>query len=209
MAKTDGSGGEQYLLIDVGRPANGKLAKLAGRIRTRLPRHPGTKQNQDLAATLDLFLGGVHALFLASEGGFKERRRQPIELKVVHKRAEDLSSGKLRQDGLWSAGFHFNSGITRLSAVYHRILKIVAPPLTDDDAIGVLLPRVSRMYCDLTGSPWRHSAMGAIHAEVNRLKHSEGGLGKERKVGLPLAVQAADELLTLLEAWDVHGRPRG
>lgn len=209
MAKANASGGEQYLVIDVARPTNCKLARLAGRIRARLPDHPGTKQNQDLVATLDLFLGAIHGLFLASEGGFQERRRRAIELKVVHKRAESLSAGRLRQDGLWSAGFHFNSAITRLSAVYHRILKIVAPPTpADNDGIGVLRPRVILMYRKLTSSQWRPSAIGAIHAEVNRLKHSEGGLGRERKVGLALAVEAADELLTLLDVWDTRGRPQ-
>ena len=82
--------------------------------------------NTELFSALDDLLGAVYALVFAHRGGFKERRNQKQELKPPRTRARQLEQGRVRIDGVWMAGFHFNSALYRIAAVYHRALKLVA-----------------------------------------------------------------------------------
>jgi hypothetical protein len=111
---------EDLRQLDKHKPLHKELGAIAQRIERLIPAHPNTISNQELASTLDVLLGAIHALYLASETGYEERRRKPIELGVVRNRASQLKDCKVRSDGVWMAGFHLNSGLTRLAASYHR-----------------------------------------------------------------------------------------
>jgi len=101
------------------------LAKIAERIVTLLETQAATS-NTELFSALDDLLGAVYARVFAHRDGFKERRNQKQELKPPRTRARQLEQGQVRLSGVWMAGFHFNSALYRIAAVYHRALKLVA-----------------------------------------------------------------------------------
>ena len=90
------------------------------------------------------------------------------------------------------AGFHFNSGILRLSAVYHRVLRVITGEHRKNQMVRDLLPKL--------GYAWSHVNIGKVHTEVNKLKHDSGGLGKGREAKFGQALDAIEELLDLIEA---------
>jgi hypothetical protein len=161
---------------------------------------PLASSNTELFSTLDDFLGAAYSLTFAQRGGFKERRDQTPELEPPRTRARQLEQGHVRIDGVWMAGFHFNSALYRIAAVYHRVLKLAASdnalqkrkrPMVDD-----LLPDVEPRFPN-----WKHDHLTAVHNEVNLLKHERCGIYSTRRVLFDDAVAAAEELLNLLEAW--------
>lgn len=180
------------------------LARLAGRIATLLD-SPVASSNTDLFSALDDFLGAVYALIFARLGDFKERRGQTPEPEPPRTRARQLEEGKVRVDGVWMAGFHFNSGLYRLAAVYHRVLKLAASAdclqRKKQPRVNDLLPDVESRFATWTGQTWTHSHLSAVHNEVNLLKHECEGIYATRCVGFDDGVSAAQELLQLLEAW--------
>lgn len=114
-------------------PLNDSIARIAERIENLIPANASSIRRQEITSTLDLLLGAVHALFLASECGFQERRRTPIEIKAVKKRAAQLKVCEVRTDGVWMAGFHLNSALARLAGTYHRALKMFVEPRNEED----------------------------------------------------------------------------
>lgn len=180
------------------------LARLAGRIATLLD-SPVASSNTDLFSALDDFLGAVYALIFARRGGFKERRGQTPEPEPPRTRARQLEKGEVRVDGAWMAGFHFNSGLYRFAAVYHRVLKLAASAeclqRKKKPTVGDLLPDVESRFATWTGHTWTHPHLSAVHNEVNLLKHEREGIYATRRVGFDEGVSAAEELLQLLEAW--------
>ena len=107
----------------------------AERIATLL-KSPVVAKNSDLEACLDDLLGALYALVFAKQAGFVHRVDRPIEISAVITHAEQVSKGEVRVDGKWIAGFHFNSALYRISATYHRTLKLV---IGKDGDIGTLL----------------------------------------------------------------------
>lgn len=190
---------QQSYAIDLNEPRFHSLACIANRMAALLETSVASS-NTELFSTLDDFLGAAYALTFAHRGGFKERRDQTPELEPPRKRARQLEQGHVRTDGVWMAGFHFNSALYRIAAVYHRVLKLAASdsalrkrkrPMVDD-----LLPDVEPRFPN-----WKHDHLTAVHNEVNLLKHERGGIYATRRVSFDDAVLAAQELLDLLEAW--------
>jgi hypothetical protein len=107
----------------------------AERIATLL-KSPVVAKNSDLEACLDDLLGALYALVFAKQAGFVHRVDRPIEISAVITHAEQVSKGEVRVDGKWIAGFQFNSALYRISATYHRTLKLV---IGKDGDIGTLL----------------------------------------------------------------------
>jgi len=114
----------------------------AERISTLL-KSPVVAKNSDLEACLDDLLGALYALVFAEQAGFVHRVDRPIEISAVITRAEQVSKGEVRVDGKWIAGFHFNSALYRISATYHRTLKLV---IGKDGDIGTLRPNAEELY---------------------------------------------------------------
>lgn len=129
---------------------------------------------------------------LAKSLGFADRPTgKQTERDKVQVRAEQVSNGRIRLDGKWMAGFHFNSGILRLSAVYHRVLRVITTDHQKGHMVTDLLPKL--------GYQWSNVNIAKVHTEVNKLKHDSGGLGKGREAKFGQALDAVDELLNLIE----------
>jgi hypothetical protein len=168
-----------------------RLVSFADRLKKLLDR-PKVQADADLPDALDDFLGAVYALVLAKSLGFTDRPTgKQTERDKVKVRAEQVSNGRIRLDGKWMAGFHFNSGILRLSAVYHRVLRLITADHQKGHMVADLLPKLS--YA------WSNTNIAKVHNEVNKLKHDSGGLGQGREAKFGQALDAVDELLNLVE----------
>jgi len=103
---------------------------------------------------------------------------QGPERDKVQIRAEQVSNGQIRLDGAWMAGFHFNSGIMRLSAVYHRLLRVITNNHAKGQWVETLLKQVpyawtpteiTNVHRKLT-SRLKDAAMRSILKPLTRLK---------------------------------------
>ena len=111
-----------------------------------------------------------------------------------------LADGRIREDGKWMAGFHFNSAMFRMSAVYHRVLQIVTGKKGD---VGTLRHEAEIFYRRWRGSTWAHGSLHAVHGQVTDLKHTPHGtfFGRRRGASYEGAVVGMSQLLDLIEAW--------
>ena len=130
-------------------------------------------------------------------------RPGPLKLDNIQsllQRAQDMANCRIRTEGKWTAGFYLNSSLFRTDAVYHRVVETVTGK--SDKKFEKLLASADERFKKWRGSDWQRKNLKAINDEVVRLKHREVGLIAGRKVGLPEALAAVHELLTLLEAFD-------
>jgi hypothetical protein len=179
---------------------------------TQLLRSNRKRRDVHVWATLDDFLGAIYALIFAfhNKPPFKSRPRgKTIDTRVVIKRARAVSeSHNIRRQGAWVAGFHFNSALFRLDAVYHRSLKIgigkpeIGDPVGDEKKRSSLIYKAKNQYEVWTNSKWENGNIRVIHREVAGLKHTPKGSYYGRDVNGETAVSAAKELLRFLTAWD-------
>jgi len=169
---------------------------------------PAIEKDEDAVATLDFFSGAIHALFLARHHGFKNRKDRSPSTPAVRKIARDLSGGKLRIEGAWLAGFHFNSGLARLAGVYERSMKLASGLRDKNLKKWKVEEGACRIHGRWTGSAWEHANIEAVYVEVNKLKHATGGVQAGRDVSSTDALEAIGELLALLEAWRDAGCPK-
>lgn len=137
--------GKQIQQIDLTDTDYATPARAADRIYKQL--NVLTVQgDSNLAGSLDDLLGAVYALILAKQRGFANRLDRPIEVAAVERRAGQMANGRVRTDGPWMAGFHFNSALFRTAAVYHGTLKIVARRLATRDDVPTLRVEVETLY---------------------------------------------------------------
>jgi hypothetical protein len=142
-----------------------------------------------------MYLGALHGLCRAMElryrdGAVPDRRAYAAQLTKGFRR---LSRGHQALKGQWLAGFYFNDGLFRLSAVYARSLKIATK------ASG--RPNISCLR-DLAVAkglmkPSACQALSTVQQDVNDLKHNDGLL-PSRRTNLATAVSAAEEAVELL-----------
>jgi hypothetical protein len=190
----------QLNLVD---PSNSRLAGYAARL-SRLLAHGTTQTDRAVTGTLDEFLGALYALNLAQIQGFVDRPAgTDVEISVLQDRVGKLAKGDVRIDGKWMAGFHFNSGLLRLSAVYHRSLKVVTNNVGRKKDIPTLLAQLDEPthFPNWAGHVWSRVNIAKVHSEVNDFKHTAQGLNAGRNVPYGVAVDAVEELLELLEKW--------
>ncbi|MCI0724733.1 MAG: hypothetical protein L0338_38090 [Acidobacteria bacterium] len=163
-------------------------------------------------ATLDDFLGATYALILAfhNDPPFQYPRGK-ADAQVVLDRARSIAKAhNVRMNGKWMAGFHFNSALFRLSAVYHRSLKVVTGKPTSRAHVGSdrdsnsLLSQAKRIYTTWTNRSWDNDNIARVHEEVNDLKHTAAGKFWGRNVSQRVAIRAVEELLGLLETWNLQ-----
>jgi hypothetical protein len=118
-------------------------------------------------------LEAVYSLIYAQNYSYDDRQHalgsKDVEANVI--RANDMSSGRVWSEGKWTAGFSFNNALYRISATYHRVLKIVPAKQTRKVYAWTLRPEVEVAYPD-----WKNTNLGKIHAEVNELKHIADGI---------------------------------
>src|SRR6266436_3805112 len=113
------------------------LAEFGGKLATLL-NNPKVESDPNAVGVLDDLLGAVYSLILARHHHFDDRTNRPIEIDVVQKRALQIQNGDVRIDGKWIAGWHFNSALFRIAAVYHRLLKVCAGQPTTKDYVPTL-----------------------------------------------------------------------
>ncbi len=154
-----------------------------------------------MVAALDDFLGALFALLFARQGGFVDRTSHAVEVAAIVRRAGQLTKGSIKADGPWMAGFHFNSAVFRLAAAYHRVLKVVTGNPDTGERVDALCKPAETLYLKWTGVAWSHDELDKVLGQVNKLKHSPKGVFFKRSVKYPQAMAAANELLTLAEAW--------
>lgn len=164
------------------------LASYANRI-SKLLETAHSAANVELEGALDDLLGAVYALIAAREAGFKGKLGGS-EFAVALDRAKDAARRVIYDDGNWIAGFHFNSAIFRISAVFDRLPK----------AIACCSVAAANSYRTKTGRTWKKSNAHAIRKQVNILKHAAGGTYQGREAKLKTALSAISELLSLAEA---------
>lgn len=102
------------------------------------------------------------------------------------------------------AGFHFNSALFRIAAVYHRLLKIVVDKPSTGDTVSVLRPKADTLYAGWTRHPWSRANADSVHGEVTRLKHKPSATLTQRRANFNQALDGVEELLKLIEAYVRH-----
>jgi hypothetical protein len=105
----------------------------------------------------------------------------------------------VKTDGFWIAGFYLNNALFRTAAVYHRILKVVTGAV---DAVPPLQFKALGLY-----ARWNSIRLYKVHTQVNELKHDPQGVHHGRLVSYADALNAACDLLDLIESWAVAQRP--
>jgi hypothetical protein len=173
--------------IDLTKPDLQKLARSAGRIAALLQK-PGTMANKDVVAVLDDLLGAVYAAISSLEEGFVGKAGES-ELSPPLDRAKQVAGGVIKTHGNWMAGFHFNSAMFRVSAVFDRMPKALASSHASAAA----------QYKAKTGTDWVNTDAHLIRDEVNKVKHDAEGVFKKREQAMSALMKALDELLHLTE----------
>jgi|ERR1700733_4651111 len=179
-----------FLEVDLNDQDFRGLANAASRI-AKLLEGTNARSETRIIGSLDDLLGTIYCLMFARRGHFANRLG-PIEPDKVLIRAQQVAAGRLRTDGAWMAGLHFNSSLFRTAAVAHRILQIV---IGRDASVPTLCDEAEKLY------RWSSGSVRNVCAEVNKLKHKPKGLHERRNVPYEHAVAAVTELLDLIEAW--------
>jgi len=174
------------------------LYGLSHRIATLLQREVCAPT--EWAACLDDLLGAVYSLFYAIHHDFSERPHAlaPTNIGSVLDRAKDMAHGRVRTEGKWTAGFYLNNALFRIAAVYHRVLKLYTGD--SQSKIKKLVTTASEKYKSTQNRAWKSRALKKVNCEVDKVKHTQGGIIKGRDAGLNEAIQATEELLALIEA---------
>jgi hypothetical protein len=176
------------------------LATFGGKLATLLE-NSKIQSDPNAVGVLDDLLGAVYSLILARHHHFEDRTDRPIEIPVVQARALQIQKGDVRIDGKWIAGWHFNSALFRIAAVYHRLLKVSVGQPETREYVWDLRPRVEALYKHWRRTEWSSDHVGAIHEEVNVLKHTTQGVHSGRTATFDDALAGIGELIDLAEAW--------
>lgn len=181
-------------------PSYAKLTDFARRLETLLNK-PKVKTNVHAQSTLDFLLGALYGLSLAALDGYEHRPKgKKPDFEPLVNRTALLVKGEVRLDGKWMAGFHFNSALFRLAAIYHRTLKVVTKNTDTDKSVGDLMDELREKHKGWAGR-WTNRNIQKLHEEVNDWKHAAQGRYEGRDVNPGHAFGATEELLTLWEAW--------
>lgn len=190
-----------HLTIDTSDATLAALCSAAGRIAA-LFGNAKIGAAADVQGCLDDFLGAVYALIRARQLGYRDRPAKPIAIAPVMARAKSMSTGRVKVDGKWNAGFYFNGALFRIAGVYHRVLKIVGKrPVNCREFPHTILPDVETFYRSETRSSWLYPGLKAVYKQVNELKRQPHGVYYGRMVTFQEAFDSIDELLKLVEAW--------
>ena len=193
------------LQIDLTDSRYKTLADFGARLRTLLD-EAKIRSQPDAVGVIDDLLGAVYSLILARHHLFDDRINTPIEIDVVQKRAAQIENGDVRIDGKWIAGWHFNSALFRIAAVFHRLSKLALGTPSTKDYVPTLLPKVKSLYRQWTNAEWSSKRVGAIHDEVNTLKHTPQGVHSTRYATFEDALTGVGELVDLIETWNQNAR---
>lgn len=192
---------EKLPLSEQNKDVYKKLCAFAGRIDSLLGL-PEVQSNSSWEACLDDLLGAVYGFYYAKRHAYADRNTSlnPEYMRLVRTRATDMSNLRVRTEGLWTAGFYFNSALFRVAAVYHRSLKIVAGKEASVLEFADLLSKAEKLFKDSQKHDWTNTNLGKVNSEVNDLKHAGSGIYDGRHVQFDDALQALDEMVNFIEA---------
>lgn len=193
------------LEIDSSVPDMKRLAKYSHDL-SEIVKDLRLPKDSQAAGTFDDLLGAVYALILARHHEFVDRppsAEKVIEFDKVQVRALEIKDGKVRLDGKWMAGWHFNSALYRIASTFHRLSRVVTnTPDSEDIKVFQLKKAVQKLYGENSGGKrWRFSNVSAVHDQVNHLKHEAKGNVDERSVTYKEALDALGDLIELAKAW--------
>lgn len=172
-----------------------RLAGFAARI-VKLLEKPEVQAKEPLVAVIDDLLGAVYALIAARQENFKGKLGKS-EFPPILDRSKLIACGKPKVSGNWMAGFHFNSAMFRLSAVFDRLPKSLAGCSHGE---GCCEHGAGARYRKLKGKAWPNQQLHDIRKEVNAIKHEAIGVYKGRRANLNAALAAVNQILDLTEA---------
>ncbi len=172
-----------------------RLAGFAARI-VKLLEKPEVQANEPLVAVIDDLLGAVYALIAARQEKFKGKLGKS-DFPPILDRSKLIAGGKPKVSGNWMAGFHFNSAMFRLSAVFDRLPKSLAGCSHGE---GCCEHGAGARYRKLKGKAWPNQQLHDIRKEVNAIKHEAIGVYKGRRANLSAALAAVNQILDLTEA---------
>ena len=95
-----------------------------------------------------------------------------------------------------AAGFHFNSAMFRISAVFDRLPKSLAGCSHSEACCE---HGASARYRKSKGKAWQRQQLHDIRTEVNAIKHEAIGVYKGRRANLNTARAAVNQVLELAE----------
>jgi hypothetical protein len=147
------------------------LSSLAKRLESLIPR------NDDEIALVGFLVGAIHSLREAtqiSDKGYSDEHLDPTYSKILMKEINTLAKGNDVSDSIWLAGYFFNSGLYRISALNERI----------DKYLGT--------QADLATD---------VRREINRFKHDVEGVLGGRKVTMDDALAGLEKLVQSLETF--------
>lgn len=171
-----------------------RLAGFAARIATLLER-PDVQKNEPLVSVLDDLLGAVYALIAARQENFKGKIGKS-DFAPILDRAKRIASTKPKAAGNWMAGFHFNSAMFRISAVFDRLPKSLAGCKHGEACCE---HGAAARYQKAKGKAWQKQQLNDIRKEVNAIKHEAIGVYRGRKANLNAALAAVSQILELAE----------
>jgi len=189
----------EILKLNLEDPTNRRLAEFGGKVFALFSRS-GVQSDPNTLGSLDDLLGAIYSLIMARHCQFVDRPSQPIDITAPKTRASQIQLGDVRVTGKWIAGWHFNSALFRIAALYHRLLKVSAGEPASRKNAGDLLPKVERLYHQKTRGEWASDRVQGIYKEVNELKHSPRGVYSGRATTFEQALEGIGELITLMEA---------
>ena len=181
--------------LDLKDKTQKRLAGFAARIVT-LVEKPNVQKNEPLVSVLDDLLGAAYALIAARQENFKGKLGKS-EFAPILDRAKLIATAKPKNSGNWMAGFHFNSAMFRISAVFDRLPKSLAGC---KHAEACCEHGAAARYQKVKGKAWQMQQLHDIRKEVNAIKHDAVGVYRGRKANLNAALAAVNQILELAEA---------
>jgi len=168
-----------------------EFGRLLHTLFIELPDHPA------ITDTFDYVLGALHGLVQAHRLGFRDRSTQYVAIYRPHLANYALEVSKTGPlDAVWTAGYHFNSGIQRLAAAFDRIPRMLDARMKKRVRGRMRSTTAKERMTEVNPKPFQH--WEAVYDEVNAFKHSpEGGAGG-RTVAMNDALFAFEEMMQLI-----------
>jgi len=143
---------------------------------------------EEVKATL---IGAFYSISMALQHGYTDDLHKGISDDYL---TNIVNNYKDLHDEKWKAGYYFNSGLYRLSAAYHRALKIYTNSIESRDHVSKLLKKAKEM-----GRETDVTNLDIIRTQVNFLKHEVFGLTKGERPAIDNVLKSFNELLFILE----------
>jgi hypothetical protein len=164
---------------------------LLHKLFVQLPDHPA------ITDTFDYVLGALYGLVQANQIGFKDRSTHYVSVYRPHlaNYALTVSTGH-SLDSVWTAGFHFNSGIQRLASAFDRLPRMLGAKMKTSIKGKVRPTTAKERMAEMNPNPYQR--WEKVYDEVNTFKHSPEGRAAGRTVTINDAVVAFGEMMRLI-----------